>query len=155
MRLAFLLTACLIACAPSAEAARSSPPAATASTASHSSGGWCQRTTTRDSSGVVTANGVVGVLGDTSTPSGNAMTDYLIIVRRGARSADHIALRFDSVGGLAPATSVMYGVGAKVGQNPWGQFVFEAAWKPIGFPGSCWLLNVDGTSTGLVLEVRS
>jgi hypothetical protein len=151
MRLALLLTAFLLACASLPEAARSSPPATTASTPSNSSAG-CHPTTTRDASGVLTANGVVGVLGDTSTPSGSAMTDHLVIVRRGAQLADNIALRFDSVGG--PATSVTYGVSAKVAPNPWGQFVFEAGWKPIGFSGSCWQLKIDGTDTGLVLEVR-
>lgn len=82
------------------------------------------------------------------------MNDYLVIVTRGAHERDHIDLRFDNAGGSAPATWVSYGVTATARQNPWGPFVFEAVWKPIGFPGSCWRLNVDGADTGLVLEVR-
>src|SRR6267378_5043702 len=131
MRAALLLTAFLVACASSLEAARSSP---TASTPLYSSGG-CQPTSNRDSSGVLTLDGLVGVVGDTSTPSGNAMNDYLVIVRRGAQDSDQIALRFDYVSGSAPPTRVSYGVSAKIRPNPWGQFAFEAPWKPIGFPG--------------------
>ena len=153
MRAALFLTALLVGCGSSAGATRSSPPAATASTPLYSPGG-CQPTSDRDSSGVLTVDSVVGVLGDTSTPSGTAMNEPLVIVRRGAQDSDHIALRFDNIGGSAPATWVSYGVGARARPNPWGQFVFEAGWKPIGFPGSCWQLNVDGTDTGLVLEVR-
>jgi hypothetical protein len=82
------------------------------------------------------------------------MNDYLVIVRRGARDSDQIVVRFDYVSGSAPPTRVSYGVSAKIRPNPWGQFAFEAPWKPIGFPGSCWRLMVDGTDTGLVLEVR-
>jgi hypothetical protein len=113
----------------------------------------CPRTTTRDPSGVITIDGFVGIVGDTFSPSAEGT---LLIVRRGAKSGDSMSLKFTHLGGTGPATSVMYGVGAR-DQNtptPWGdQVAFSAGWKPIGFEGSCWRLIVDGSDTGLVLAV--
>jgi len=118
------------------------------------SGTACAPTTQRDSSGVITTNGVIGILGDASISSERAMYDYLVIVRRVGRGDDKIALRFDNVGSTAPASFVTYAVGARARPNPWGAFAFEAGWKPIGFAGSCWRVIADGQDTGLVLFVR-
>jgi hypothetical protein len=151
MRAALFLTACLVACAPTALAAPSRSPAASA--ALDSTAG-CQPTSSRDAAGVLTANGVFGVLGDTSTFSDVAMNEPLVIVRRDAKEQDTLALVFNSIGHSSPATAVSYGVGARVRPNPWGGFVFEAGWKPIGFAGSCWRVIANGEDTGLVLFVR-
>jgi len=103
---------------------------------------------------VLTANGVFGVLGDTSTFSAIAMNEPLVIVHKGAKEQDTLALQFNGIGNSSPATSVSYGVGARARPNPWGAFAFEAGWKPIGFAGSCWRVIADGEDTGLVLFVR-
>jgi hypothetical protein len=104
--------------------------------------------------GVLTANGVFGVLGDTSTFSAIAMNEPLVLVHRNAKEQDTLALTFENIGRSSPATSVWYDVGARARPNPWGDFVFEAGWKPIGFAGSCWRVIADGEDTGLVLSVR-
>ena len=70
---------------------------------------------------------------------------------RGSRSR----CDFDDVNHTTPATWVSYGVSATVRPNPWGNLVFEAGWKPIGFTGSCWRVFVDSVDSGLVIEVRS
>jgi hypothetical protein len=108
---------------------------------------------TRDAAGVVTANGIFGVVGDTFTPSSLAINEPLLIVHRGATMADFVSLKFVDVGHTSPATWVAYGVGASTRPNPWGDVAFAAGWKPIGFAGSCWRLEVDGFDSGLVLEV--
>ena len=139
----------LAACASPAGASGSNAP-----TPSGTSAAACQPTSYRDASGVLTADGVFGVLGDTSTFSAVAMNEPLVIVHRGATEQDVLALNFSDIGNSSPASSVWYGVGAKARANPWGPFVFEAGWKPIGFAGSCWRVIADGKDTGLVLEVR-
>jgi hypothetical protein len=88
------------------------------------------------------------------TPAATAMNDYLVLVRRDAREGQHIALRFDDVLHTSPAKWVAYDVVATARPNPWGELVFNAGWKPIGFAGSCWRVIVDGVDSGLVLEVR-
>src|SRR5207247_3510608 len=93
----------------------------------------CEPTIYRDASGVVTANGTIGIVGNAWISADAAMNDYLVIVRRGGRGDDKMALRFNSVGNTAPATLVTYAVGARAQPNPWGAFVFQAGWKPIGF----------------------
>ncbi|TMF64065.1 MAG: hypothetical protein E6I14_04110 [Chloroflexi bacterium] len=103
---------------------------------------------------MITANGAIGVLGEASTPSDTAANDYLVIVRRGAQEHEQIALQFDDIGHTSPATWVSYRVVATTRTNPWGDLVFEAGWKPIGFAGSCWRVIADGQDTGLVLFVR-
>lgn len=83
-----------------------------------------------------------------------AMNQPLVIVHKGAQEQDTLALHFNSVGNSSRATSVWYGVGARARPNAWGEFAFEAGWKPIGFPGSCWRVIANGEDTGLVLFVR-
>jgi hypothetical protein len=155
MRVALALSLFLVARGSSESAG--SPPSALRSSGpsvAPAAAATCQSTTTRDATGVITANGLIGVLGDTSTRSATAMNEPLLLVRRGTVEGDRIALRFENVGRFAPATWVDYGVVAHPVPSPWGAFTFEAGWKPIGFAGSCWLLVVVGVASGLVLEVR-
>jgi hypothetical protein len=118
------------------------------------SGSACEPTSRKDSTGVVTTNGVFGVLGDAAMSSAIAMNEALVIVHRGAKEQDSLALRFEDIGHSSPATSVWYSVVARDRPNPWGSVAFEAGWKPIGFAGSCWRVLADGEDTGLVLFVR-
>jgi hypothetical protein len=148
VRAAFALLLLVTACSPSLGATGPSAPTPSASSAA------CEPTSYRDPSGVLTADGVFGVLGETSTPSATSMNEALVILRRGAEEQDEIALRFDSIGHSSPATSVMYSVVARARVNPWGAVAFEAGWKPIGFAGSCWRVIANGEDTGLVLFVR-
>ena len=149
MRGALVLMLLVTACGSSLGATGSSAPSSPSPSAS-----VCEPTTYRDASGVVTANGTIGIVGNAWISADAAMNDYLVIVRRGGRGDDKMALRFNSVGNTAPATFVTYAVGARAQPNPWGAFVFQAGWKPIGFAGSCWRLIADGDDTGLVLFVR-
>ena len=149
MRGALVLMLLASACGSSLGATGSS-----ASTQPSPTAKGCEPTSYRDASGVVTANGTIGILGNAWISADAAMNDYLVIVRRGGRGDDKMALRFNSVGNTAPATFVTYGVGARAQPNPWGAFVFQAGWKPIGFARSCWRVIADGQDTGLVLFVR-
>jgi hypothetical protein len=113
----------------------------------------CQPTTTRDASGVVTVDGKFGIVGETFTPSGDGS---FLVLRRGAVLGEVASLRFTQIGTTAPATWVQYSSTAdpQASRTPWGDEVaFAAGWKPIAFEGSCWRLIVDGTDSGLVLEV--
>src|SRR2546423_3471222 len=148
MRAALVLMVLVTACGPSLGASNPSAPTLPSPSATA-----CEPTTHRDASGVVTANGTVGIVGNASISADAAMNDYLVIVRRGGRGDDKMALRFDNVGTTAPATFVTYGLGARAQPNPWGAFVFQAGWKPIGFAGSCWRVSAAGQDTGLVLFV--
>ena len=141
--------ALVAACGSPAGATRSSAPTERGTTATS-----CQPTSSRDASGVLTANGVFGVLGETSTFSVIALNEPLVIVHQGAKEQDVLALHFNDIGNSSPARSVSYGVGARARPNPWGAFAFEAGWKPIGFAGSCWRVIADDEDTGLVLFVR-
>ena len=146
MRAALALMLLMAGCGSSLGAADSSAPAPSATR--------CEPTSSRDAAGVLTANGTFGVLGDTAMSSATAMNEPLVIVHRGAREQDQLALRFDDIGHSSPATWVSYGVVARDRENPWGAVAFEAGWKPIGFAGSCWRVLADGEDTGLVLFVR-
>ena len=139
--------ALVIACGAPAGAIGSTAPTVPAATS-------CQPTSSRDVMGVFTANGVFGVLGDTSTLSAIALNEPLVIVHQGAKAQDVIALDVKDIRNSSPATSVSYNVGAKARPNPWGAVAFEAGWKPIGFAGSCWRVTANGEDTGLVLFVR-
>jgi hypothetical protein len=136
-------------CGSSLGADASSAPTATAPWATA-----CEPTSHKDSTGVLTANGVFGVVGETVMSSAVAMNEPLVIVRRGAKERDSLLLRFDDVGHSSPATWVSYSVVARDRENPWSPVAFEAGWKPIGFAGSCWRVIADGADTGLVLFVR-
>ena len=81
----------------------------TAPTAVATSPAACEPTSSRDAVGVLTANGVFGVIGDTSTFSAVAMNERLVIVHKGAKEQDTLALQFNSVGNSSPATSVRHG----------------------------------------------
>lgn len=113
----------------------------------------CQPTTTRDPAGVITADGKVGIVGETFSAPGDGS---FLIVRRGAVIGDMASLQFTQIGTTAPATWVQYGVPAspQPTKTAWGDAVaFPAGWKPIAFPDSCWRLIVDGVDTGIVLAV--
>ena len=113
----------------------------------------CPPTTVRDSSGVITVDGKIGIVGDTFTRSGDGS---FLVLRRGAVAGDIASLQFTQVGATAPATWVQYSSAAdrEAVPTPWGDPVaFRAGWKPIAFEGSCWRLIVDGTDSGIVLVV--
>jgi hypothetical protein len=113
----------------------------------------CVPTTTRDTSGVITTDGRIGIVGETFTHSGDGS---FLILRRGAVPGETASLQFTQIGTSAPATWVQYSSSAdpQAQGTPWGdQVAFAAGWKPIAFAGSCWRLIVDGTDSGLVLEV--
>jgi len=114
----------------------------------------CARTLTRDVSGVVTANGVFGILGDTTASSG-AVNDFFVMVMRGATLSQHLTVVFINVGSHGPAQSVSYGVIAERMPNAWGELMFKLYVKPIGFANSCWQIKTDAGDTGLVLEIGS
>jgi hypothetical protein len=113
----------------------------------------CDPTITRDASGVITADGKIGIVGETFTRSGDGS---FLVLRRGAVLGELASLQFTQIGSSAPATWVQYSSSAdpQSSRTPWGdQVAFAAGWKPIAFAGSCWRLIVDGTDSGLVLEV--
>ena len=113
----------------------------------------CKPTITRDASGVITVDGNIGMVGETLTHSGDGS---FLILRRGAVLGEIASLQFTQIGSSAPATWVQYSSSAdpQASRTPWGdQVAFAAGWKPIAFAGSCWRLIVDGTDTGIVLEV--
>lgn len=112
----------------------------------------CEPTRSRDATGVITADGRYGVVGETFT-FGQDMTGTFSLVRRGAIAGDRVALHFQQVGASAPATWVEYSASASDQQTPWGNAVFRVGWKPISFAGSCWKLVVDGEDTGIVLAL--
>jgi len=112
----------------------------------------CEPTRSHDAAGVITLDGRLGIVGDTSTFGGDPNGGFLL-VRSGAMVGDRIALHFDQVGSTAPATWVEYGVTASSRKTPWGDAAFSVGWKPISFSGSCWSLVVDGVNTGIVLAV--
>jgi hypothetical protein len=112
----------------------------------------CEPTRSRDATGVITADGRYGVVGETFT-FGEDMNGTFSLVRRGAIAGDRVALHFQQVGASAPATWVEYSASASDQQTPWGNTVFRVGWKPISFAGSCWKLVVDGEDTGLVLAL--
>ena len=113
----------------------------------------CKPTLTRDASGVITVDGKIGIVGETFTYSGDGS---FLLLRRGAVFGETVSLQFTQIGTSAPATWVQYSSPAdpETSPTPWGdQVAFAAGWKPIAFAGSCWRLIVDGTDTGIVLEV--
>ena len=148
VRVVPFLAALLLCCSPSSAATRPTdhPTAAAVS--------GCHPTTSVDASGVITSDGATGIVGETSTDPGQAPNGTFKIVRRGAHVGDVIQAGFEQIGTSAPATSVWYGISASTFDDRWGAGVFVAGWKPIGFVGSCWRLLVNGSDTGIVLEVR-
>lgn len=80
--------------------------------------GSCQPTTSRDSSGVLTVDGKVGVIGETLTRSGEGS---ILVVRRGTIVGDLASLQFTQIGTSAPATWVQYSSAAteQPSKTPW------------------------------------
>jgi hypothetical protein len=109
----------------------------------------CPATTSRDAAGVITTNGAIGIIGDTRADDAGEF----LIVRRNAIRGDQIRVQFDQLSTSAPAKWVAYGITATAKHNPWSEVAYPAGYKPIGFAGSCWRLVVDGSDSGIVLEV--
>jgi len=112
----------------------------------------CDPTRARDSSGVITKDGRIGIVGETFAV-GDLLNGGSRIVRRGAIPGDQISLRFDRIDIAAPATKVFYGSTATALTTPWGDAAFQFGWKPIAFEDSCWRLIVDEVDTGIVLAI--
>jgi len=115
----------------------------------------CPRTRTTDASGVITSNGLIGMVGTTQGTASNALTDagtFGWLVRNGAKLGESVAVTFQQIGrGHAPASSVSYGIPAVPRQTAWGDIAFDMHYKPIGFADSCWRLFVNGVDSGIVL----
>ena len=148
MRPLTLLTALFVACASPTTAS----PATPAPTQTRAAGPTCAPTRNHDAAGVITLDGRLGIVGDTSTFGGD-MNGGFWLVRGGAVVGDRVTLDFEQIGPTAPATSVHYGVTASSRKTPWGDAAFSVGWKPISFADSCWSLGVDGVTTGIVLAV--
>lgn len=115
----------------------------------------CSRTRGADPSGVITTNGVLGIVRETYASAAD-LNGAFLMVRRGSTIGQRVEVKFQQVGSTAPASWVMYGVAAEPWRTPpagWGDLVFRLGVKPIGFENSCWRLLVDGADTGLVLFV--
>ena len=112
----------------------------------------CDPTRARDSSGVITRDGRIGIVGETFAV-GDLLSGGPHIVRRGTIPGDQISLRFDRIDISAPATKVFYGSTATALTTPWGDAAFPFGWKPIAFEDSCWRLFVDEVDSGIVLAV--
>lgn len=136
------------ATSPGASGATATPPGIVAL----SDQAGCPRTQATDASGVRTANGTIGIVGDTYWSSA-AVNDTVLLVRRGAALGDTVGLDFRQLGSSAPASLVSYSVPATLRRTAWGEVAFPFGVKPIGFANSCWRLFVDGTDSGIVLFV--
>ena len=152
MRPPTLLTALLVACVSPTAASPATPAPTRAPTPTRAPAGACEPTRSHDAAGVITLDGRLGIVGDTSTFGGD-MNGGFWLVRSGAVVGDRVALAFEQIGSTAPATSVHYGVTASSRKTPWGDAAFSVGWKPISFSDSCWSLVVDGVTTGIVLGV--
>ena len=148
MRPLTALAALLVACTSPAAASHGAPTP----TATRAPAATCEPTRTHDAAGVVTLDGRLGIVGDTSTFGGD-MNGGFWLVRSGAVVGDRVALQFEQIGSSAPATWVAYGVTASSRTTPWGDAACSVGWKPISFSDSCWSLVVDGVNTGIVLAV--
>ncbi len=135
----------VIACSGVAEAGDRPTTSAGASSGCH----W---TRTTDASGVMTTDGLVGIVGPTYASS-SAVNDLLLMVRRGVVLGDRVTVRFQQLGAGAPATWVEYSVAASERKTPWGDLAFPLGVKPIGFPNSCWRVLVDGSDSGIILAI--
>jgi hypothetical protein len=145
-----LLTALLVACGSPTAASSATPAPTRAPTRAPAAS--CEPTRSHDAAGVITLDGRLGIVGDTSTFGGD-MDGGFWLVRTGAVVGDRVALDFQQIGPTGPATSVHYGVTASSRKTPWGDAAFSVGWKPISFSDSCWSLVVDGVTTGIVLGV--
>jgi hypothetical protein len=112
----------------------------------------CPRTIAREPSGILTANGTVGILDDTYASASDLSSGYAL-VQKGAGPDTRIRVEFQQIGSSAPATTVWYEVGATPRRSAWGDVAFMLGTKPIGWGNSCWRLIVDGADSGLVVFV--
>jgi hypothetical protein len=119
----------------------------------------CPRTRSVDEFGVLTSDGVTGVL-DRTYASARSINDDFVMVRRGGAVGQRLAIEFRQLGTSAPATWVAYQVTAEprptpsgIRPTPWDGAAFKLFVKPIGFVDSCWRVIVDGADTGIVLQV--
>lgn len=121
----------------------------------------CSRTRSTDAFGVITSDGVTGIMDRTyGSATAFALGDAFVMVRRGSVVGQNVAVEFRQIGTSAPATWVAYTVTAEprptpagVRASPWDGAAFKLGVKPIGFADSCWRLIVDGADTGIVLQV--
>jgi hypothetical protein len=119
----------------------------------------CPRTRSVDEFGVLTSDGVTGVV-DRTYASARSVNEFFVLVRRGGAVGQRAAIEFRQLGTSAPATWVAYEVAAEarptppgIRPSPWDGAAFKLGVKPIGFGDSCWRLIVDGKDTGIVLQV--
>jgi hypothetical protein len=157
MRVLMFVTVLLAACsvADSSVGNPISSPSTTSSPAPKAAAtpaGGCEPTRSQDATGVMTSDGRIGIVGETFA-LGDLLNGGTNVVRRAAITGDRVNVRFDQIGGTAPATWVAYGVTATPLATPWGDAVFKIGWKPIAFEDSCWRLIVDGADTGIVLAI--
>jgi hypothetical protein len=121
----------------------------------------CPRARSTDAFGVITSDGATGIMDRTyGSASAVALGDAFMMVRPGSVVGQKVAVEFRQIGTSAPATWVAYTVTAEarptpagVRAMPWDGAAFKLGVKPIGFADSCWRLVVDGTDTGIVLQV--
>ena len=121
----------------------------------------CPRTRSTDAFGVITSDGVTGIVDRTyGSASSVALGGEFMMVRRGSVAGQSIAVEFRQIGTSAPASWVAYAVTAEprptpagIRATPWDGAAFRLGVKPIGFADSCWRLIVDGADTGLVVQV--
>ena len=111
----------------------------------------CPVTSTRDASGVIVATGDLGLI--EIRPTTFPGEKVIVLVRRGAKQSDTLALRAEPV----PQTggAVMWPTHATERTTAWGDVVFEVNTKPIGNAG-CWRLVInDGVATdpGIVVDL--
>lgn len=121
----------------------------------------CARTRSTDALGVITSDGVNGIIDRTyASVAAVASSDAFMMVRRGSVVGESVEVEFRQVETSAPATWVTYTVTgeprpspAGVLATPWDGAAFTLPVKPIGFANSCWRLIVSGADTGIVLQV--
>ena len=121
----------------------------------------CPRTRSTDANGVITSDGLTGIVDRTyGSASAVALGEAFIMVRRGSIVGQSVAVEFRQIGTSAPATWVAYSVTAEprptpagIRATPWDGAAFKLGVKPIGFPDSYWRLIVDGTDSGIVVQV--
>lgn len=111
----------------------------------------CPVTSTRDASGVIVATGDLGLI--EIRPATFPGEKVIVLVRRGAKQSDTLALQAEPV----PQTggAVMWATPATARTTAWGSVVFEVNTKPIGNTG-CWrLVTSDGVATdpGIVVDL--
>lgn len=120
----------------------------------------CARTRSTDAFGVITSDGMTGIIDRTYASAAAVASSDVVMVRRGSVVGQSATVEFRQIGTSAPATWVAYTVTAEprptpagVLATPWDGAAFKLPVKPIGFANSCWRLIVSGADTGIVLQV--